>query len=78
MRRMTLGEWLDTGIGRTNMLASYFNITPGAITQWRTNGVPRKRMFPLLQLTAGEVSLEEMLPRRETGVGGAPRETQAA
>lgn len=62
---MKLNEWLDEKRGRVNTLASHFNITPGAITQWRTNGVPKQHMLAVKKLSKGRVKLEDMLPEFE-------------
>jgi hypothetical protein len=32
------------------------------VSQWRTNGVPRDRLRAVSEFTAGEVSLEDMIP----------------
>lgn len=50
--------------GRTTRLAKHFNRSLGAITQWRTNGVPRNLMRRVMSFTNGEVTLEDMVPER--------------
>jgi DNA-binding transcriptional regulator YdaS (Cro superfamily) len=59
---MNLNQWLDGEAGRTTKIASHFGRTKGAITQWRTNGVPVGLMKAVRDFTNGEVSLEEMVP----------------
>ena len=59
---MNLQTWLDQEMGRNARMAKHFGLTPGAITQWRSNGVPLARMKAVRALTQGQVSLEDMLP----------------
>ena len=59
---MNISQWLDAETGRNASLAAFFNVTPGAVSQWRTTGVPSKYMKAVRDFTDGEVSLEEMLP----------------
>lgn len=59
---MNLNQWLDGEAGRTTKLALHFGRTKGAITQWRTNGVPVGLMKAVRDFTDGHVSLEEMVP----------------
>lgn len=58
---MKFDKWLDQETGRTKALADYFGVTLGAITQWRTNGVPKNRMLDVHQISNGAVTFEEML-----------------
>lgn len=59
---MNFSAWLDAEKGRGTALAGHFGITPAAISQWQSNGVPVARMKAVRDFTAGQVSLEEMLP----------------
>lgn len=59
---MNISQWLDAETGRNASLAAFFNVTPGAVSQWRTTGVPPKHMKAVRDFTGGDVSLEEMLP----------------
>ena len=59
---MNLKTWLDIEVGRNARMAKHFGLTPGAITQWRSNGVPLARIKAVHAFTAGQVALEEMLP----------------
>ncbi len=59
---MNLQTWLDQEMGRNARMAKHFGLTPGAIMQWRSNGVPLARMKAVRALTQGQVSLEDMLP----------------
>ncbi len=59
---MKLSSWLDEERGRAAALAAHFNVTLGAISQWRTNGVPRQRMRAVREFTGDKVTLDEMLP----------------
>lgn len=47
------------------MVARHFNVSPSAINQWRSNGVPRDRILAMFDLTNGDVSIEEMLIKDE-------------
>ena len=58
---MKLTDWLDADRGRLKAMALHFDVTQSAVSQWRTNGVPRTRMRAVLEFTGGQVSLEEML-----------------
>jgi DNA-binding transcriptional regulator YdaS (Cro superfamily) len=59
---MNLIEWLAAEKGRSAALAAYFRVTPAAVSQWKTNGVPVAHMKAVREFTAGVVSLEEMVP----------------
>lgn len=58
---MKFTEWLDSEVGRLKKVAKKFDVTPSAVSQWRTNGVPKEHMIPLRDFTKGKVSLQEML-----------------
>jgi DNA-binding transcriptional regulator YdaS (Cro superfamily) len=62
---MTFGEWLQAKPGRATAAASYFRVSLSAISQWATNGVPVRRMKAVRDFTAGEVTLEVMVPGLE-------------
>ena len=59
---MNFNEWLDNETGRAARLAEHFRITPSAVTQWRSNGIPVDRMKDVRDFTSGSVSIEEMIP----------------
>lgn len=59
---MKLNEWLAAEIGRTKALADHFGLTPSAVSQWKDNGIPPRRMLAIRDFTDGAVSVEEMLP----------------
>lgn len=59
---MKLSSWLDGDRGRLTALAAHFRLTPSAVSQWRTNGVPPARMKAVRDFTDGEVTLDDMLP----------------
>lgn len=59
---MNIKQWLDAETGRSAKLAAFFDVTPSAVTQWRSNGVPPERMKAVRDFTDGVVTLEEMLP----------------
>lgn len=58
---MKFTEWLDAEIGRNAKVAEKFGVFPGAVTQWRTRGVPKAYMLQLSKFTKGKVTLKEML-----------------
>jgi DNA-binding transcriptional regulator YdaS (Cro superfamily) len=58
---MKFTEWLDEVEGRNAKVAEKFDVSPGAVTQWRTRGVPKVYMLQLRKFTKGKVSLEEMI-----------------
>lgn len=43
-------------------MAAHFNVSPAAVSQWKTNGVPLANMKAVRDYTCGEVTLEEMVP----------------
>jgi hypothetical protein len=59
---MDLNTWLASEKGRAAALAKHFGRSPGAISQWRFNGVPVDLMKGVREFTGGEVTLEEMVP----------------
>ena len=54
-------SWLEAESGRSAALAKHFRVTPAAISQWKTNGVPVRHMQAVREFTAGAVSLEGMV-----------------
>lgn len=58
---MNFSQWLDEEEGRLTAVAAHFKVTKSAVSQWRTKGIPSDRMMDVRGLTAGRVSLEEML-----------------
>lgn len=60
---MNLNDWLDDSkhVGRTSWLAERLGVTKGAVSQWRVRGVPKARMAAIQDVTAGAVTVEEML-----------------
>ncbi len=71
---MNLQTWLDDAVGRNAQMAQHFGVTPGAISQWRNNGVPHKRMKAVRSFTGGAVSLDDMLPDANTTTTTKPTE----
>lgn len=59
---MTFSEWLKAQPGRASAAARHFNVTASAISQWAAAGVPTRRMRAVQAFTAGEVSLDDMVP----------------
>lgn len=59
---MDLNTWLAAEKGRAAALAKHLGRSPGAISQWRVNGVPLDLMKAVREFTGGEVTLEEMVP----------------
>lgn len=43
-------------------LTQHFGLTPSAVSQWRSNGVPSGRMKAVREFTNGAVTLDDMLP----------------
>lgn len=58
---MKFNEWLDQEGLRAQRLAEHFGITPSAVSQWKTNGVPISRMKAVQAFSKNKVSLKEML-----------------
>jgi DNA-binding transcriptional regulator YdaS (Cro superfamily) len=59
---MKLKNWLEQEGGRAAAMARHFDVTDAAINDWKTNGVPVRRMKAVAQYTDGAVTLEEMVP----------------
>jgi DNA-binding transcriptional regulator YdaS (Cro superfamily) len=59
---MDLTKWLKDGTGRAAALAKHIGVSPAAVSQWKTNGVPLAHMKAVRDFTNGEVTLEEMVP----------------
>lgn len=59
---MDIKTWLEAEKGRAASMASHFNKTPAAISQWKSNGVPLDLMKAVRDFTGGAVTLEEMVP----------------
>lgn len=68
---MKFTEWLDAEPGRAKKIAAHFRVTMSAVSQWRENGVPVKRMKAVHTFTRRQVSLSEMVPDIETQQEGA-------
>lgn len=75
---MNFTEWLDADRGRLTALAAHFNLTQSAVSQWRSNGVPPRRMCAVRDFTGGQVSLESMLAGQGAGEPGAPATPEPA
>jgi len=73
---MKFTEWLDAEEGRNAKVAERFGVYPGAVTQWRTRGVPKKFMLQLRKFTKNKVTLAEMLEEShgDSGLGNACKE----
>lgn len=69
---MKLNDWLEAEKGRAASLAAYLQKTPAAISQWKTNGVPVSLMRAVRDFTAGEVTLEDMVPEAPPAPVGVP------
>ena len=63
---MKLPEWLAAVPGRTTAMAEHFGITPAAVVQWKTNGVPVNRMRAVRAFTRRAVTFDEMVPELVT------------
>lgn len=60
---MNLATWLEAEKGRAAALAAHFNLTPSAVSQWKLNGVPPRKMKAVREFSGGQVTLEEMVPQ---------------
>lgn len=58
---MQLTKWLDGEKGRTAALASHIGVSPSAVSQWRSNGVPVVHMKAVRDFTRGAVTIEEVV-----------------
>lgn len=61
-KHQTLTEWLEDEPGRAAALAERFKVSRGAVSQWKTNGVPLAHMKAVRDFTKGVVTLEKMVP----------------
>ena len=74
---MKLTDWLDADRGRLTALAAHFALSPSAVSQWRAEGVPVRRMRAVRDFTAGEVTLDEMVAHREAAANGTEAQRAA-
>ena len=58
---MDITTWLELEKGRLSAMADFFDVTPSAVTQWKTNGVPGAKMKAVRAFTRGCVTLDEMV-----------------
>lgn len=58
---MNFGQWLDAERGRQSRIAERFSVSLSAVSQWRTNGVPRDRILDVHEFTARQVSVEDLV-----------------
>lgn len=59
---MKFAQWVESDKGRVTRVAHFFGVTPAAISQWKTGGVPVAHMKSVVYLSHGAVTLEEMVP----------------
>lgn len=64
---MDLTSWLEAKPGRSAAVAAHFNVSRAAVSHWKRVGVPLAHMKGLRDFSAGEVTLEEMVPEPTTG-----------
>lgn len=57
----TFCEWLDEERGRSAQIADHFGVTRSAVTQWRSNGIPRRFLVRMHRMTG--LPLEVLLER---------------
>jgi DNA-binding transcriptional regulator YdaS (Cro superfamily) len=67
MLLMKFNDWLSKQKRGTALLAAYFKVSPAAVSQWRTKGVPIDRMLDIQSITNGEVTVQEMIESRSRG-----------
>lgn len=61
LHSMRFNDWIEAERGRLTRVAEHFGVTPSAVSQWLSNGVPSDRMLAVRALTDGDVTLDEML-----------------
>jgi transcriptional regulator with XRE-family HTH domain len=61
---MTLNEWLDADRGRATQVAERFGVSLSAVSQWRSNGVPRRLILDVHEFTG--VALAELVGKPTT------------
>ena len=59
---MNLTAWLEEEKGRLTALAAHFAVTASAVSQWKSNGVPRDKMKAVRDFSGGAIGVEDMLP----------------
>jgi hypothetical protein len=59
---MNFNAWIEAERGRATTIAQHFHVTAAAVSQWKTNGVPVSNMKTIVELTDGEVTLDDMVP----------------
>ncbi len=53
-------EWVESIPGRQKMLADFFECSESAITQWKTNGVPRHRWRDVSRISG--IKIRDLMP----------------
>lgn len=59
---MDITTWLEAEAGRSVAMAAHFGVSKSAVSQWKSNGVPRALMKSVRDFTGGAVTLDEMVP----------------
>lgn len=65
---MDFGQWVEAEPGRASTVAAHFKVGISAVSQWKRDGVPLKRMKAVRDFSGGEVTLEEMVPPSARGM----------
>lgn len=58
---MQLTDWLDAERGRAKALAEHLKRSEGAVTHWRTHGVPLAHVDAIVLFTGGEVTRNDLI-----------------
>jgi len=77
LRAMNLHQWLSEEEGRATRMAAAFGVSRSAVSQWRSSGAPTRYLRRIVEVTAGEVSLDELLIDKEAR-GAVMEPTHAA
>jgi hypothetical protein len=62
---MRLHDWLSEEEGRATRLAAEFGVSRSAVSQWRSVGAPLRCFRRIVELTAGAVSVDDLLSDKE-------------
>lgn len=64
---MRLHDWLSQEEGRATRLAAEFGVSKSAISQWRAVGAPVRCFRRIVDISAGVVTLDDLVKDKEGG-----------
>lgn len=62
---MYFSDWLQERPGRAAEVARHFDVSPQAVSQWASEGVPVDRLLEMRDFTKRRCSVEDMVTERQ-------------